>query len=159
MAIRRDEIMHKSTVASKVQSRIGLKQVIQLCSIQSFQTHGDERGSLVAIEALKQIPFEIKRVYYLYGTAPDMVRGKHAHKNLEQLLVCINGCCRILIDDDFSRSSFLLNSPDFGLYCGIRSGGRYTWIPMPCFLFLQAIIIGNPITSEITSSLKSGLRQ
>ncbi len=57
----------------------------------TFEIHGDERGSLVALEKARNIPFEIKRVYYMYGTSSDAVRGCHAHKNLEQILICVNG--------------------------------------------------------------------
>ena len=54
-----------------------------------FQQHGDERGQLVALEEFKDIPFEIKRVYYMYDTGGDVRRGCHAHRNLEQILI---GC-------------------------------------------------------------------
>ena len=64
-----------------------------------FQPHGDERGQLVALEEGIDIPFSIKRVYYMYDTVKGMVRGKHAHKSLEQILVCIHGSCKILLDD------------------------------------------------------------
>ena len=62
-----------------------------------FQPHGDKRGQLVALEEFKDIPFHIKRVYYMYDTADGVVRGKHAHKSLQQILVCINGSCKILL--------------------------------------------------------------
>ena len=53
----------------------------------TFQQHGDERGQLVALEELKDIPFEIKRVYYVYDTKEGVRRGYHAHKSLEQILI------------------------------------------------------------------------
>ena len=56
-----------------------------------FQPHGDDRGQLVALEEFKDIPFRIKRVYYMYDTAPGVTRGKHAHKSLQQILICIAG--------------------------------------------------------------------
>lgn len=59
-----------------------------------FQQHGDERGQLVALEEFKDIPFQIKRVYYMYDTIKDMHRGCHAHKNLEQILFCVCGTDR-----------------------------------------------------------------
>ena len=58
-----------------------------------FQPHGDDRGQLVALEELKDIPLEIKRVYYMYDTKEWVVRGHHAHKILEQILICIHGSC------------------------------------------------------------------
>ena len=60
-----------------------------------FPPHGDDRGQLVALEALEDIPFEIKRVYYIYDTLPDVVRGKHAHRCLEQILICVHGSCKL----------------------------------------------------------------
>ena len=65
----------------------------------AFQQHGDERGQLVALEEYKDIPFQIKRVYYMYDTGKGVRRGYHAHKSLEQILICIHGTCKILLDN------------------------------------------------------------
>lgn len=82
----------------------------------SFQQHGDERGQLVALEGLKNIPFQIKRVYYMYDTGENVRRGYHAHKSLKQILVCIHGSCKILLDDGLEKEIVLLNNPCDGLY-------------------------------------------
>ncbi len=81
-----------------------------------FQPHGDERGQLVALEEDKDIPFHIKRVYYIYDTVKGVVRGKHAHKSLEQILVCIHGSCKILLDDGREKKVVPLEKPYEGLY-------------------------------------------
>lgn len=81
-----------------------------------FQPHGDERGQLVALEEFKDIPFRIKRVYYMYDTAPDAVRGRHAHKSLEQILVCVRGSCKILLDNGTEKKVVPLEKPYEGLY-------------------------------------------
>ncbi len=81
-----------------------------------FQTHGDERGQLVALEEKKDIPFKIKRVYYMYDTLPGVTRGYHAHKSLEQILVCIHGSCKILLDDGHEKKVVALEKPYEGLY-------------------------------------------
>lgn len=81
-----------------------------------FQQHGDERGSLVALEEFKDIPFEIKRVYYMYGTAEGVHRGFHAHKNLEQILICIHGTCKIKLDNGFEQKIVSLEKPYEGLH-------------------------------------------
>ncbi|MCI8922474.1 MAG: WxcM-like domain-containing protein [Lachnospiraceae bacterium] len=81
-----------------------------------FQPHGDERGQLVALEEGIDIPFSIKRVYYMYDTVKGMVRGKHAHKSLEQILVCIHGSCKILLDDGREKKVIPLEKPYEGLY-------------------------------------------
>ena len=69
-----------------------------------FQPHGDDRGQLVALEEFKDIPFKIKRVYYMYDTGEGVRRGYHAHKNLEQILICIHGTCKILLDNGKEKS-------------------------------------------------------
>ena len=71
-----------------------------------FQPHGDYRGQLVALEEFKDIPFRIKRVYYLYDTAANMTRGCHAHKSLQQILVCIHGSCKIRLDNGKEKKIF-----------------------------------------------------
>ena len=81
-----------------------------------FQAHGDERGQLVALEEEKDIPFKIKRVYYLYDTLPGVTRGYHAHKSLEQILVCIHGSCKIRLDDGHEKKVVALEKPYEGLY-------------------------------------------
>ncbi len=81
----------------------------------NFEIHGDEKGWLVAIEENKNIDFEIKRVFYIFGTQKGVVRGKHALKKGKQLLICISGSCKILVDDGYERKEFLLNKPDIGL--------------------------------------------
>ena len=81
-----------------------------------FQQHGDTRGQLVALEQFKDIPFEIKRVYYMYDTGENVRRGYHAHQNLEQILICIHGSCKVLLDNGFERKKVFLEKPYEGLY-------------------------------------------
>lgn len=81
-----------------------------------FQQHGDERGQLVALEEFKDIPFEIKRVYYMYDTGEGVRRGFHAHKSLEQILICIHGSCKILLDNGEEKKIVPLEKPYEGLY-------------------------------------------
>lgn len=81
-----------------------------------FQPHGDDRGQLVALEEFKDIPFRIKRVYYMYDTIPDMIRGCHAHKKLEQILICIHGSCKIKLDNGVESKVVHLEKPYEGLY-------------------------------------------
>jgi len=83
-----------------------------------FCTRGDENGSLIALEQNINIPFEIKRVYYIFDTKNDFIRGKHAHPNLEQVLVAVNGCCTIMVDDGKEKQEINLNSRCQGLYLG-----------------------------------------
>ena len=81
-----------------------------------FQQHGDERGQLVALEEMKDIPFGIKRVYYMYETGEGVRRGYHAHKTLKQILVCVHGSCKILLDNGYEKKIVSLEKPyDFSV--------------------------------------------
>lgn len=80
-----------------------------------FAPKGDERGWLIALENLKEVPFEIKRVYYIYGTQGVVRRGKHAHRELRQIAVCVHGSCRFIMDNGTERREFLMNRCDRGL--------------------------------------------
>ena len=83
--------------------------------IIDFEIKGDERGSLIALEGNKNIPFDIKRVYYIFGTKEGSRRGFHAHKKLKQVLVCVAGSCKILLDDGKSKQDISLDNPNKGL--------------------------------------------
>ena len=80
-----------------------------------LQAHGDERGSLVALEEGQNIPFEIKRVYYMFKTKEGVRRGFHAHKQLKQVAIAVRGSCRFVLDDGKERVELLLDNPAQGL--------------------------------------------
>lgn len=80
-----------------------------------LQTHGDERGSLVALEEGNNIPFPIKRVYYMFKTKEGVRRGFHAHKQLKQVAIAVRGSCRFVLDDGKERIEILLDNPAQGL--------------------------------------------
>jgi dTDP-4-dehydrorhamnose 3,5-epimerase-like enzyme len=81
-----------------------------------FKICGDERGSLISLEENKNIPFEIKRVYYIFDTKEGVKRGFHAHKNLEQVIICINGSCNIILDDGKEKIDIKLKNRNEGIY-------------------------------------------
>ncbi|MFT0633551.1 FdtA/QdtA family cupin domain-containing protein [Ectopseudomonas chengduensis] len=91
---------------------------MSLIQLIEFPVLGDERGSLIALETNKNIPFVIKRVYYIYGTKENVARGFHAHKELEQIALCVSGRCRMVVDDGVSRESVWLDSPSKAIYIG-----------------------------------------
>ena len=82
----------------------------------NFDSLGDERGSLIAIEKGNNSPFEIKRVYYIFNTQDGVVRGLHAHINLKQIAIAVSGSCTFIIDDGEKREDIKLSSPNQGLY-------------------------------------------
>ena len=80
-----------------------------------LQAHGDERGSLIALEEENNIPFEIKRVYYMFNTTQGVRRGLHAHRKLKQIAIAVRGSCRFVLDDGRERVEILLDNPCQGL--------------------------------------------
>lgn len=79
---------------------------------------GDDRGSLVALEAATGVPFAIERVYYIFGTGKDVMRGLHAHRDLTQWAVCVAGACTITLDDGKKRCPIRLDGPDLAIEIG-----------------------------------------
>src|SRR5258708_6321779 len=81
----------------------------------AFNSFNDPRGDLVALNGLQEIPFEIKRIYYMTGSE-DFVRGLHAHKNLEQVLIAVSGSVTIKVTDGASIQEFQLKDRSVGLH-------------------------------------------
>jgi dTDP-4-dehydrorhamnose 3,5-epimerase-like enzyme len=84
--------------------------------IVHFNIIGDELGSLIALENMHQVPFEVKRVYYIFDTKSRVRRGMHAHRDLEQLCFCVKGSCTFVLDDGTKKDIIKLDSPNTGLY-------------------------------------------
>lgn len=80
-----------------------------------FEIHGDERGCLIALEQGSNLPFDVKRVYYIYGTKSGISRGFHAHKKLRQMLVALSGSVTVRCEYDDQQKEYTLDSPDKGL--------------------------------------------
>jgi len=89
---------------------------MSLINLLRFDSLGDERGNLISLEQFNAIPFEIKRVYYVFDTQENVSRGYHAHRNLEQVAICVKGSCRFILDDGHKREEVVLDSPLIGLY-------------------------------------------
>lgn len=84
--------------------------------VLKFKAIGDESGKLIALENNKYVPFEIKRVYYIYDSLHHITRGKHAHCDLQQLCICVKGSCDFLLDNGKEKSIIRMSSPEDGLY-------------------------------------------
>jgi len=76
---------------------------------------GDHRGSLVVLESNKNIPFEVKRLYYIFDAKPDVPRGFHAHKELHQIAFCIKGKCKMLMDNGVEKQEVWIDQSNKGL--------------------------------------------
>jgi len=88
--------------------------MVEIREVQ-FQSHGDIRGQLIALEENKEIPFTVRRVYYIFDTVYGVRRGFHAHKELRQLLFCPCGSCKLHLDTGRKQYELKLNSPDKGV--------------------------------------------
>jgi len=86
------------------------------CRIIDFPRIVDERGNLSFAQSMDQVPFEIKRVYWLYDVPGGESRGSHAHRQLEQLIVAAGGSFTVTLDDGTRKKTFFLNRPYQGLY-------------------------------------------
>lgn len=86
---------------------------IELVDIKTAETPG--LGKLSFFEGERDVPFDIKRIYYIYGVSNGAQRGGHAHRKLTQILVCLYGEIEIVLDDGVSRSRILLDDPSRGL--------------------------------------------
>jgi dTDP-4-dehydrorhamnose 3,5-epimerase-like enzyme len=86
------------------------------CRVIYFPKITDLRGNLSFIEENNQIPFQIKRVYYLYDVPSGATRGGHAHKALQQIIIALSGSFDVLLDDGATKRAFFLNRPHYGLY-------------------------------------------
>ena len=83
-----------------------------------FQKHGDDRGMLVVAEYEKEIPFVVKRIYYIYDSHSTTQRGFHSHKNLQQIYIAIHGSCKVKLTDGNETKIVCLDNPAEGLYIG-----------------------------------------
>ena len=92
------------------------KSNIDNCRIMSLPKISDSKGNLTFVESFNQIPFDIKRIYYLYDVPGGSSRGSHAHKNLHQLIIAMSGSFDIEIDDGENKKRFHLNRSYYGLY-------------------------------------------
>lgn len=90
--------------------------MIENCKLLTFAENGDERGHLVVVEGGQDIPFDIKRVFYIYGSDHDVVRGSHANYNTEFVLVNVSGTSRVKVDDGKNQKVFELDKPHIGIY-------------------------------------------
>lgn len=99
---------------------------------------GDERGQLIAIESNIHIPFEIKRVFYIYGTKPNVPRGEHSHYKTKQYLIAVNGSCKVTLDNGHSKETYELNQPTIGLFQDAMVWGTMHDFSDDCVLLVLA---------------------
>ena len=99
-----------------VREIVGQNTTVYDCSLVELPKLSDEKGAITAVNNREQIPFDIKRMYYLYDVPSGSERGAHAHKDLHQLIVAATGSFSITVDDGNIKRSFNLTRPNIGLY-------------------------------------------
>lgn len=91
--------------------------VIQQAQMLEFSQRGDERGHLVVVEGYQDIPFDIKRIFYIYGSDKDVVRGQHANRKSEFVLINVAGTSKVKVKDGKGNETvYSLNRPHTGIY-------------------------------------------
>ena len=93
-----------------------MQHVTEQCKVLNFKDLGDERGKLVVVEGNMDIPFEIKRVFYMYGSDAEVVRGQHANRKTEFVLINVSGTSKVKVDNGYETDVIELNRPRMGLY-------------------------------------------
>lgn len=106
--------------------------------IYDFKVRGDHSGKLVALEKGADLPFEVKRVYYIWGTDAGIIRGKHAHRKLEQMIICTSGSCDFILDDGTTRESVHLDNPAQGLHIKHNIWREFTNFSKDCVVMVLA---------------------
>ena len=86
------------------------------CRMLDFPVFPDRRGNLTFVEGMRHVPFDIKRVYYLYDVPGGEERGGHAHRQLEQVIIAMSGSFDVVLDDGSARAEITLNRSYFGVY-------------------------------------------
>ncbi|WP_415397865.1 sugar 3,4-ketoisomerase [Sulfurimonas sp. CS5] len=103
-----------------------------------FNVMGDERGQLIALEENKEIPFDIKRVFYIFGTKENIPRGEHSHYKTKQFLVAVNGSCKVTLDNGQEKKTFDLNNRNKGLFQEALIWGTMHSFSEDCVLMVLA---------------------
>ena len=93
-----------------------MQHVTEQCKVLNFADLGDERGKLVVVEGEQHIPFAIQRVFYIYGSDSEVVRGQHANRESEFVLINVGGTSKVRIDNGHTEAIIELNKPMMGLY-------------------------------------------
>ena len=109
-----------------------------ITKLEEFKVLGDHRGQLVALEANRQIPFDVKRVFYIYGTLDGIPRGNHSHYKTKQFLIAVNGSCKVTLDNGKTKETFDLNRPNLGLFQDALIWGSMHDFSSDCVLMVLA---------------------
>lgn len=103
-----------------------------------FEIHPDERGKLTSLSSSKEIPFEIKRLYYTWDMPKEAIRGGHAHRNLDEVVICLHGFCDFVLDDGKETLTIHLDRPNKGIYIPAHLWRDFRNFSSDCVVILMA---------------------
>ena len=106
--------------------------------IHEHKVLGDERGKLVALESGIDIPFEIKRAFYIFSTDPNLPRGQHSHYKTKQYLIAVSGSCKVTLDNGCEKEIYELCKPNMGLFQDALVWGEMHDFSTDCVLLVLA---------------------
>tara|TARA_B100000073_G_C23646323_1_gene538716 strand:+ start:405 stop:812 length:408 start_codon:yes stop_codon:yes gene_type:complete len=90
--------------------------LINKCKLIDFSKISSSRGSLTYIDNNESLPFKVKRIFYIYDVPSGKNRGSHAHKNLEEIIICLSGSFSVELNDGYNQKTYQLNRPWKGLH-------------------------------------------
>lgn len=103
-----------------------------------FKIYPDERGKLTSLTENQEIPFEIKRIYYTWDMPHEAIRGGHAHKELDEVVICLSGSCDFVLDDGKEKITITLDKPNIGLYIKANLWRDFRNFSKDCIVLLIA---------------------
>ncbi|MBQ7617397.1 MAG: FdtA/QdtA family cupin domain-containing protein [Desulfovibrio sp.] len=106
--------------------------------LEDYKIYGDHAGNLVALEQGEHFNFDVKRIYYIWGTERNAIRGRHAHRNLKQLIVCLKGSCVFKLDDGKKVETFTLDRPTLGIFVEDFVWREFTDFSPDCIVMVLA---------------------
>ena len=114
--------------------------------MELFEQHifGDQRGKLISIEEGVDVPFSIKRTFFIYDVPNDQTRGEHAHVKTKQYISALSGSCKITLDSGSELQTYSLNSPSIGLFQDTLVWGKMFDFSSDCILLVLASESYNP---------------
>ena len=129
----------KSEAAAPVVAPGVQKTSLKHVTLSQLPHHRDMRGELGVLESGKDVPFTVKRHFFIYNVPSPEVRGQHAHRKCHQFLVCVNGSCSVVADDGSAREEFVLNNRQVGLHLPpLTWGVQYRYSPDAVLLVLAS---------------------
>ena len=97
---------------------------VSVLKFRKIESHEKDSGYLTPITFTEEIPFQVKRMYYIYGVNNNKPRGEHSHKRVQQVLICLQGTVKVTLENYFGKEEYILDDPSKGLWVGLDNWGK-----------------------------------